>query len=115
MSYEFFRVPSFERAGSQGAEGRQTTGAAETSAGTIVAPAHKGRKKIRMTYDYAILKDLALSMGKRVTDLIALSRNRDPFYVGTPAHIKNGKWFAQLWARFGYVDGGIFGGYIIGS
>jgi hypothetical protein len=59
----------------------------------------------RTFYDYASLKDLAKRQGKRVTDLIALSRNHDPFYVGTPAHITNGKWFADLWQRFGLTDG----------
>jgi hypothetical protein len=56
-------------------------------------------------YDYAKLKDLAQQMGRKVTDLIALSRNHDPFYVGTTAHVTNGKWFAELWQRFDFTDG----------
>jgi hypothetical protein len=56
-------------------------------------------------YDYLTLKILAKQTGKRVTDLIALSRNHDPFYVGTPAHIACAKWFAELWQRFGFING----------
>jgi hypothetical protein len=62
-------------------------------------------KRHIVIYDYAKLKDLAQQMGRKVTDLIALSRNHDPFYVGTPAHITNGKWFAEIWQRFGLTDG----------
>ena len=58
-----------------------------------------------MVFDYQTLKDMAQRQGKRVTDLIALSRNHDPFYVGTPTDLINAKWFADLWNRFGYTTG----------
>jgi hypothetical protein len=66
------------------------------------------RAKMSSTiYNYATIKELAKKAGKRVTDLIALSRNHDPFYVGTPADQINAKWFAELWQRFGYGSSGI--------
>jgi hypothetical protein len=35
-------------------------------------------------------------------ELIVLARKNDPFYKGTPAHIRDAEWFASLWERFGY-------------
>jgi hypothetical protein len=58
-----------------------------------------------MTFDYQTLKDFAQRQGQRVTDLIALSRNHDPFYVGTNTDLKNARWFSDLWNRFGYTAG----------
>jgi len=34
-----------------------------------------------------------------------MSRNYDPFFKGTEAHRRNARWFAELWARFGYTAG----------
>lgn len=36
------------------------------------------------------------------SDLVALTPQNDPFYAGTPADIRNGEWFHDLWVRFGY-------------
>ncbi len=35
-------------------------------------------------------------------DLVALTPQNDPFYAGTPADIRNGQWFSDLWFQFGY-------------
>lgn len=58
-------------------------------------------------YTYTTIKDLARQIRSRglkcqVTDLIALAAQNDPFYVGTETDIRNGRWFAELWDRFGY-------------
>jgi hypothetical protein len=58
-----------------------------------------------MVYNYETLKQLAQRDGKKVTDLIAMSRNRDPFYVGAPGDVIKAKWFADIWHRFNYVSG----------
>lgn len=55
--------------------------------------------------DYETIKAVAKETGRRVTDLIALAPQNDPFYVGTPTSLRNAQWFANLWARFGYTSG----------
>ena len=60
--------------------------------------------------NYQTIKDLAAEIrqqGQRcqITDLIALSDQNDPFYVGRPAELDKAQWFADLWERFGYTDG----------
>jgi hypothetical protein len=34
-----------------------------------------------------------------------LARDNDPFFKGTPAHIRDAEWFAHIWADFGYTTG----------
>jgi uncharacterized protein YukE len=41
----------------------------------------------------------------RVTDLLVLAPQNDPFYVGTDKDRQNAEWFAELWHRFGYSKG----------
>jgi hypothetical protein len=55
--------------------------------------------------DYEQIKALAKSTKQRATDLIALSPQNDPFYVGTPNDKLLAEWFADLWERFGYTRG----------
>ena len=58
-----------------------------------------------ITIDYTAIKDQARQQGCRVTDLIALAPQNDPFYTGTPADLALAEWFADLWNRFGYTKG----------
>lgn len=55
--------------------------------------------------NYEFLKDLAKQQKVKVTDLIALAPHNDPFYVGKPNDLDLGRWFANLWRRFGYNRG----------
>lgn len=61
--------------------------------------------------DYTTIKDLAKQIRDQhglkcqVTDLIALAAQNDPFYVGTPTDLENGRWFAKLFQRFNYGHG----------
>jgi hypothetical protein len=55
--------------------------------------------------DYAQIKQLSKQTGQRVTDLIALAPQNDPFYTGTPNDWALAEWFAALWQAFGYQDG----------
>lgn len=57
----------------------------------------------KLTYEE--LKELAKEQGKRVTDLLALAPQNDPYYSGTPATLEAARWFADLWRRFGYSNG----------
>ena len=50
--------------------------------------------------NYEAIKALAKQKGCPITDLIVLSPNNDPFYVGTPGDLKKGEWFADLWRDF---------------
>src|SRR6266516_773728 len=54
--------------------------------------------------DYEMIKQLAKEMGCKVTDLIPLAPQNDPFYTGTPTDWALAEWFAQLWQQFGYRD-----------
>jgi len=55
--------------------------------------------------DYGQIKQLAKTTGQRVTDLIVLAPQNDPFYTGTPNDWALAEWFAQLWHAFGYTSG----------
>ncbi|WP_236601785.1 hypothetical protein [Ktedonobacter sp. SOSP1-52] len=56
---------------------------------------------MRLTYEQ--MKELEQQSGKRVTDLIALAAQNDPFYVGRPADLALAEWLAHVWQRFGYT------------
>lgn len=58
-----------------------------------------------MEYNYESLKRLAKERGISVNLLIALNRNNDPFYVGTPQDWIDARWFAEQWNRLGYRYG----------
>ncbi len=55
--------------------------------------------------DYETIKQYAKQTGQRVTDLIALAPQNDPFYMGTPNDWAIAQWFAGLWQAFGYSRG----------
>jgi hypothetical protein len=52
--------------------------------------------------NYEQIKQLARATGQRVTDLITLAPQNDPFYTGTPSDWALGEWFAGLWQVFNY-------------
>jgi len=54
--------------------------------------------------NYEMIKQLAKEMGCKVTDLIPLALQNDPFYTGTQTDWALAEWFAQLWQQFGYRD-----------
>ncbi len=54
--------------------------------------------------NYEMIKQLAREMGCKVTDLIPLAPQNDPFYTGTPGDWALGEWFAALWHQFAYTD-----------
>jgi hypothetical protein len=52
--------------------------------------------------NYEQIKLLAKETGQRVTDLIPLAPQNDPFYTGTPNDWALAEWFAGLWHVFDY-------------
>jgi hypothetical protein len=52
---------------------------------------------------YEQIKQLARQTGQRVTDLIPLAPQNDPFYTGTPGDWALAEWFAGLWQAFQYT------------
>jgi len=52
--------------------------------------------------NYEAIKQLARETDQRVTDLIALPPQNDPFYTGTPGDWALAEWFATLWQQFNY-------------
>lgn len=63
-----------------------------------------------MNWNYDTIKRLAKELRKegtacRVTDLIALAPQNDPFYCGSPAEMEGARWFASLWQQFNYGHG----------
>ena len=56
--------------------------------------------------NYHILKQTAANTpGVRGANLCALAPKNDPFYCGSPGEVAKGKWFADLWKKFGYSTG----------
>ncbi len=55
------------------------------------------------TISYEYIKQLARETGQKVTDLIPLAPQNDPFYTGTPGDWALAEWFAGLWRAFRYV------------
>ncbi len=54
------------------------------------------------TISYEYIKQLARETGQKVTDLIPLAPQNDPFYTGTPGDWALAEWFAGLWRAFRY-------------
>jgi hypothetical protein len=54
---------------------------------------------------YEKIKKLAKESGATIPDLLVLARNNDPFFTGTPAHVRDAGWFAELWERYGFGRG----------
>src|SRR5579859_6865168 len=50
-----------------------------------------------MEFSYETIKELARQTGRRVTDLIALAAQNDPFYTGTPGEVALAEWFAEFY------------------
>jgi hypothetical protein len=48
------------------------------------------------------IKRLAREIGADVADVIALSDDNDPNYIGTPGHWEKARWFAALWEARGF-------------
>jgi hypothetical protein len=51
--------------------------------------------------DYESLKAMAKSIGRPITDLLALNYNNDPFYAGIGQRRRAAEWFAAIWADHG--------------
>lgn len=51
--------------------------------------------------DYKAIKKLAKDMKTTVKDLLALSCQHDPFYVGSPAEVEKAEWFARVYEDMG--------------
>ena len=47
-------------------------------------------------------KDMRLTSAE---ELLALGRDTDPYYTGTPAHWRQAEWFRGLWDQFGFGQG----------
>jgi hypothetical protein len=52
------------------------------------------------------LKALAGEMGADVSDLIALSYDNDPYYIGRPSHRELAEWFQGIWRQRGFEGRG---------
>jgi hypothetical protein len=58
-----------------------------------------------MEFSYEQIKQLAKETGRKVTDLIALASQNDPFYQGTPSQRELGEWFAEIYYSHGWNRG----------
>lgn len=59
----------------------------------------------RPVIDYERIKQLAKELGCPVPDLLALARQNDPFYVGTPGARAQAEWFAGVWQAGSFSRG----------
>ena len=55
--------------------------------------------------DYLHIKKMAKEIGRPVPDLLALARQNDPFYTGTPGDKAQAEWFAGVWLAGGFSRG----------
>lgn len=55
-----------------------------------------------MIYNYEEIKEMAQKIKCKVSDLIALASQNDPFYQGTPTTRTLAEWFADLYYRQGW-------------
>jgi hypothetical protein len=53
-----------------------------------------------MEFSYSTIKELARESGRKVSDLIALATQNDPFYQGTPASLALAEWFADFYHNY---------------
>ena len=37
---------------------------------------------------------------KNLTDLIVMGQSNDPFYIGSPAQVRDAQWFANIWNQW---------------
>ena len=56
--------------------------------------------------NYNKIKSLAKAKKSTIKDLLALSPQNDPFYMGQKGQVELAEWFKDLWEQFGY-EGGI--------
>jgi len=54
-----------------------------------------------MEWNYEAIKEEAKAMGISVKDLLALSPNNDPFYVGSQGQMEKAKWFNDIYTKMG--------------
>ena len=54
---------------------------------------------------YDQIKTLAQELGITIPDALALARQNDPFFAGSPAQRARAEWFSDLWKRAGYTNG----------
>lgn len=57
-----------------------------------------------MVWNYATIKEYAKSAAKKITDLLALAPQNDPFYSGTESDVLRGQWFREIWDRAGFTN-----------
>jgi hypothetical protein len=51
--------------------------------------------------DYDEIHEEAQASGRRVEELLALTKVNDPFFAGMPSRAASGQWFAALWRTLG--------------
>src|SRR5215468_6450538 len=52
-------------------------------------------------FDYESIKTLAKNLKRPVPDLLALSRDNDPFYAGVGARVAAAQWFVDMYREHG--------------
>src|SRR5450755_2435034 len=57
-----------------------------------------------MEFNYETIKQLAKETNRKVTDLIALASQNDPFYQGTPGSLALAEWFAETYYQQGWQN-----------
>lgn len=54
---------------------------------------------------YEAVRAAAKELNRNIPELLALSKQNDPFFAGSPTDWQKAEWFADLWERFGYISG----------
>lgn len=54
---------------------------------------------------YEAIKEAASEAGYVIPDMLALARQNDPFFCGSPTQQAQADWFADLWRQFNFTTG----------
>lgn len=54
--------------------------------------------------NYSEIRELALKHNCSANEFYTLSKDNDPFYIGTPGEVRQANWFKEIWEKFGYTD-----------
>lgn len=54
---------------------------------------------------YQAIKELSRETGQPIPQLLALARQNDPYFAGSPANVELGEWFRGVWRKAGFSQG----------
>jgi hypothetical protein len=56
-----------------------------------------------MNHGFQWVHELKKTLGKTIPELLALARNNDPFFAGSPTDWEQARWFSKRWEQLGFI------------